>query len=242
MSDCDGSGQQVFATTSRRCLSPRPASTASGSWQWPQTGSMWRKPRRWRRCLFDKLPGYPDKLMRGQHGRIWLGFSGPRSPKVDAMADTPFFRALSLRLPRALWPKPKPYGHVFAFTEDGQVVADLQHPSGAYPQTTGVTETADRLCIQNLHLKVQGWKARRAPHRPPAPDRGRRSHGAQTARTAHLPTLDRAADGAAPGARGTLRSGTGSSSASITATCTGRPPPGPGGPALPQRPRPQRLP
>jgi len=110
--------------------------------------------------LFDNLPGYPDNLMRGQDGRIWVGLSGPRSPDVDAMANKPFLRSLTLRLPRALWPLPKPYGHVFAFNEDGQVVADLQDPAGIYPQTTGVTETADRLYVQNLHLKVLGWKAR----------------------------------------------------------------------------------
>ena len=110
--------------------------------------------------LFDNLPGYPDNLMRGQDGKIWLGFSGPRSPDVDAMAGKPFLRELTLRLPRALWPLPKPYGHVMAFTEDGQVVADLQDPSGAYPQTTGVTETADRLYVQNLHLPVLGWRPR----------------------------------------------------------------------------------
>ena len=110
--------------------------------------------------LFDNLPGYPDNLMRGQGGKIWLGFSGPRSPDVDAMAGKPFLRELTLRLPRALWPLPKPYGHVMAFTEDGQVVADLQDPAGTYPQTTGVTETADRLYVQNLHLHVLGWRAR----------------------------------------------------------------------------------
>jgi sugar lactone lactonase YvrE len=110
--------------------------------------------------LFDNLPGYPDNLMRGQNGKIWLGLSGPRSPDVDAMASKPFLRELTLRLPRALWPLPKPYGHVMAFTEDGQVVADLQDPAGAYPQTTGLTETADRLYVQNLHLHVLGWRAR----------------------------------------------------------------------------------
>jgi sugar lactone lactonase YvrE len=108
--------------------------------------------------LFDNLPGYPDNLMRGQNGRIWLGFSGPRSPDVDAMAGKPFLRELTLRLPRALWPLPKRYGHVMAFSEDGKIVADLQDPSGAYPETTGVTETADRLYIQNLHSNVLGWK------------------------------------------------------------------------------------
>ena len=110
--------------------------------------------------LFDNLPGYPDNLMRGLDGRIWLGFSGPRSKDVDAMADKPFLRAVTMRLPRALWPLPKAYGHVMAFTEDGKVVADLQDPSGTYPESTGVTETADRLYVQNLHLKVLGWLAR----------------------------------------------------------------------------------
>ena len=113
--------------------------------------------------LFDNLPGYPDNLMRGQEGRIWLAFSGPRSPDIDAMAGKPFLRELTLRLPRALWPLPKRYGHVMAFSEDGRVLADLQDPSGAYPQTTGVTETAERIYIQNLHLNVLGWK--KAPGR-----------------------------------------------------------------------------
>lgn len=110
--------------------------------------------------LLDNLPGYPDNLMRGADGRIWLAFSGPRSPQVDAMAGRPRLRELTLRLPRALWPLPRPYGHVVAFDEAGRIVADLQDPSGAYPQTTGVTETADRLYIQNLHLPVLGWRPR----------------------------------------------------------------------------------
>ena len=110
--------------------------------------------------LLDNLPGYPDNLMRGMDDRIWLGFSGPRSADVDAMAGKPFLRKLTLRLPRVLWPLPKAYGHVIAFTEDGRVVADLQDPTGAYPQTTGLTETADRLYVQNLHLRVLGWRAR----------------------------------------------------------------------------------
>jgi len=76
------------------------------------------------------------------------------------MADKPFLRELTLRLPRSMWPLPKAYGHVVAFTEDGKVVDDLQDPAGAYPQTTGLTETADRLYVQNLHLKVLGWRPR----------------------------------------------------------------------------------
>jgi hypothetical protein len=59
-----------------------------------------------------------------------------------------------------MWPVPKPYGHVIAFTEDGKVVADLQDPTGAYPETTAVTETADRLYVQSLHAPWLGWLPR----------------------------------------------------------------------------------
>jgi sugar lactone lactonase YvrE len=107
--------------------------------------------------LFDNLPGYPDNLMRGSDGKIWLGFAKPRNPTIDNLATKPFMREVTLRLPRALWPIPKSYGHVMAFTEDGKVVADMQDPGGKYPESTGVTETADRLYIQSLHAKGLGW-------------------------------------------------------------------------------------
>jgi sugar lactone lactonase YvrE len=109
------------------------------------------------RVLLDGLPGFPDNLTRGMDGRIWLGLAGPRTPQVDAMAGHPFLRKLALRLPRALWPVPSAYGHVLAFSEDGRVVADLQDPSGAYPGTTGVLETADRLYIQSIQAAALGW-------------------------------------------------------------------------------------
>ncbi len=110
--------------------------------------------------LFDNLPGYPDNLMRGQEGRIWVGLVKPRNPKVDQLAQKPWLRSLTLRLPRALWPIPKAYGHVFAFNEAGQVVMDLQDPSGAYPEVTSLTETRDRWYVQSLHAHGLGWVAR----------------------------------------------------------------------------------
>ena len=107
--------------------------------------------------LLDNLPGYPDNLMRGLDGRIWLGFTKPRSAVVDRMAPYPWLRRLTLRLPRAMWPVPPAYGHVIAFTETGQIVRDLQDPSGAYPETTAVTETRERLYVQSLHASTLGW-------------------------------------------------------------------------------------
>ena len=109
------------------------------------------------RVLLDNLPGYPDNLMRGLDGKIWLGLAKPRNPTIDKMAGKPWMRSLTLRLPRVLWPIPKAYGHVIAFTEEGQVVADLQDPSGAYPETTAITETPKALYVQSLHAHGLGW-------------------------------------------------------------------------------------
>lgn len=110
--------------------------------------------------LFDNLPGYPDNLMRGLDGRVWVGLVKPRNPKVDQLARKPWLRSLTLRLPRVLWPIPQAYGHVFAFNEAGQVVVDLQDPSGSYPETTSVTETPGRLYVQSLHARELGWLPR----------------------------------------------------------------------------------
>lgn len=112
------------------------------------------------KVLLDNLPGYPDNLMRGREGRIWVGLFKPRNPAADSLAEKPFLRKVLLRLPRFLLPLGESYGHVFAIDEDGKVVADLQDPSGTYPETTGATETADRLYIQSLHAHGIGWLPR----------------------------------------------------------------------------------
>ena len=110
--------------------------------------------------LLDNLPGYPDNLMRGRDGRIWVGLFRPRNPAADGLSKKPALRKLLLRLPNAWLPVGDPYGHVFAFDETGRVVEDLQDPVGAYPQTTGVTETAERLYIHSLNAPVIGWMPR----------------------------------------------------------------------------------
>jgi sugar lactone lactonase YvrE len=110
--------------------------------------------------LFENLPGYPDNLMRGRDGRIWAGLFRPRNPAADGLSQKPFMRKLLLRLPRSMLPVGEPYGHVFAFDESGVVTEDLQDPRGGYPETTGATETADRLYIHSLHAPVIGWVPR----------------------------------------------------------------------------------
>lgn len=105
--------------------------------------------------VLDKLPGYPDNLTAGRDGRIWLGLAGQRND-LDAMSGKPFLRELALRIPRALWRMPAPYGHVLAFTEDGKVVASLQDPGGASLNITGATETDAGLYLHNVDGKALG--------------------------------------------------------------------------------------
>ena len=113
------------------------------------------------RVLLDNLPGYPDNLMRGCDGRIWVGLFKPRNPAADGLAQRPFLRKVVLRLPQSLLPLGDSYGHVFAINEDGRVTTSLQDPTGAYPEATGATETAERLYIHSLHARGIGWLPRR---------------------------------------------------------------------------------
>jgi sugar lactone lactonase YvrE len=106
--------------------------------------------------LLDNLPGFPDNLTRGEDGRYWTGFTKPRSPAIDAMSGRPWLRALTLRLPRVLWPVPPVYGHVIAFDEEGRVLLDLQDPAGKLPETSGATERGGRLYVQSLHASALG--------------------------------------------------------------------------------------
>jgi hypothetical protein len=104
----------------------------------------------------DNLPGFPDNLMRGLDGKIWVGLPGPRVDTLDEWSERPGMRKLVLRLPKFLLPAQSGYGHAFAFTEKGEIVADLQDPTGGFPRITGITETADRLYVHTLNDKGLG--------------------------------------------------------------------------------------
>jgi sugar lactone lactonase YvrE len=116
--------------------------------------------------LVDNLPGFPDNLTRSPSGRLWVGLTKPRSGVMDALAAYPFVRAVTLRLPRFLWPVPKAYGHIVAYDETGKVIDDLQDPTGAYPETTAATEADGKLFIQSLHAHTIGWMPYAGPQVP----------------------------------------------------------------------------
>jgi len=102
------------------------------------------------KVVIDNLPGFPDNITAGQQGRFWLGFTSPRLPVVDKLADKPFVRKMVERLPAFLRPGAKHYGHVLAISGEGKVLANLQDPDAAYPLTTGVFETDGYLYVSSL--------------------------------------------------------------------------------------------
>ncbi len=110
--------------------------------------------------LIDNLPGFPDNINRGAvvDGRqtYWLGLASPRVKQLDDVAQKPFLRALSYRLPASLRMSPGAYGIVIQIDEDGNVLQTLQDPSGAYAVTTGAIEGNGWLYITSLTSPALG--------------------------------------------------------------------------------------
>jgi sugar lactone lactonase YvrE len=109
------------------------------------------------KVLVDNLPGFPDNIMRGLNGRVWVGLVRQRSRAVDEMSGQPWLRKQVLRLPWNWLLRHHSYAHVFAMDENGSIVFDMQDPSGSTPELTGVTETADRLYFHSLMAHEIYW-------------------------------------------------------------------------------------
>jgi len=107
--------------------------------------------------LIDNLPSFPDNLSRGisqfDKNLYWLGLVSPRSAILDKVSDSPFLRKIIQRLPAFIRPKAKPYGHVIAINDQGEVVYNLQDPSKKYGYNTGALIHNDTLYISSLHEK-----------------------------------------------------------------------------------------
>jgi len=101
-------------------------------------------------AVVTDLPGFPDNIRRGLDGRYWIALVSPRSGIADWMSDKPMLRKMLMRLPAALRPGPKDYGHVIAIDSTWRVLADLQDPSGKLPSLTSALETEGMLWLGSL--------------------------------------------------------------------------------------------
>lgn len=118
------------------------------------------------KVFVDNLPGFPDNLSTdvSGSGRYWVGLTAPRNPVLDGLSEYPYLRKIAQRLPQALRPSPKSYGHVVGYNRKGQVVADWQDPSGKYGYATGVVFSREGWWVSNLKAPVIGlWRGKITP-------------------------------------------------------------------------------
>ena len=102
--------------------------------------------------FIDNLPGFPDNITANRKGTFWVAFFTVRNDLVDRMHPRPFMKKIVSRLPKFLWPKPKPYGFVLALNEQGEIIKSLQEPTGKHlKEITGVREHDGFLYLGSLH-------------------------------------------------------------------------------------------
>ena len=107
--------------------------------------------------FIDRLPGFPDGVSANRRGTFWVALFTVRNPLMDRMHPYPFAKESVAKLPKALWPKPEPYGLVLALDENGQVVRSLHDPGGkTVQQITSVEEVDGHLYLGTLHQEWMG--------------------------------------------------------------------------------------
>lgn len=101
--------------------------------------------------FMDKLPGFPDGISSNGQGEFWLALYTVRNALMDAIHPYPSIKNLIAKLPKALWPKPEPYGFVIKLNEAGAMVDSLQDPEGQHLYAvTSVQEHQGNLYLGSL--------------------------------------------------------------------------------------------
>jgi sugar lactone lactonase YvrE len=80
----------------------------------------------------DNLPGLPDNLASDRSGTFWVALPSPRKADADMIQQMPWLKRQLTKLPRAVLPKPVPYGLVIQVNEKGEIVRSLHDTSGQH--------------------------------------------------------------------------------------------------------------
>lgn len=104
----------------------------------------------------SNLPGFPDNINPGPlqdtgEPTYFLGLISPRSKWLDDNASKPGARKFAMRLPPAMRPKAKHYGHIVHLDKDGHVLRTFQDPEGSYHDATGAIFYDGQLYVTSLH-------------------------------------------------------------------------------------------
>jgi sugar lactone lactonase YvrE len=111
-------------------------------------------PQKGRRDHFiENLPGFPDNITWNEKDTYWLALASPRKPAVEILQRHPFLRKIILRLPQSWMPAPQatPHGLVLGIDVNGQVIHNLQDPTGKHAmQVTSVLEHEGKLYLGTI--------------------------------------------------------------------------------------------
>jgi sugar lactone lactonase YvrE len=101
--------------------------------------------------FIENLPGFPDNITSNGKGTFWLALFTVRNKTADMLQPVPFLKSQLTKLPRSLWPKPKPYGLVLALDEYGQILRSLHDVAGKQlKEITSATENGGFLYLGTL--------------------------------------------------------------------------------------------
>lgn len=101
--------------------------------------------------FINNLPGFPDGISSDGKETFWLALASPRNPMIDNLSGKPFLRKIISRLPQAVQPDAIPYAFVLGLDMAGNVVHNLQSPSGKpYSFITSVEAHGDMLYFGSL--------------------------------------------------------------------------------------------
>ncbi len=82
--------------------------------------------------FIDDLPGFPDGVAADRQGTFWVALFTVRNPMMDLLHPHPWLKRALSKLPRALWPKPRPHGFAIALDERGQITRSLHDTDGKW--------------------------------------------------------------------------------------------------------------
>lgn len=106
-----------------------------------------------RDLLVDNLPGLPDNVTANGQGVFWVALTRLRDATLDRVfLSRPTLRKIVQRIPQKLQPDPDRRGMVVAVDERGQVVDNLQSPSGQVHDVTGAREHDGWLYVGSLEM------------------------------------------------------------------------------------------
>ncbi|BCW90082.1 hypothetical protein sos41_32500 [Alphaproteobacteria bacterium SO-S41] len=104
--------------------------------------------------FLDALPAFPDNISSDGTGVFWIAMVSPRNDTLDGLAERPLLRKMVFNF-FGLFGMPETsgaYGWVIAADAKGQVIANLQDPSGRLHDITSVKRFGDTLVLGSLAM------------------------------------------------------------------------------------------